>query len=97
MVKFVIVRHGYSIYNKARKFTGQLDIPLDEVNCLGCQSNNVFKLCKDCPFTKCASERKIAECSECVEYPCNALAEYQEKYVNKCNQVTRDCGNGINE
>ena len=74
-----------------------LDIPLDEVNCLGCQSNNVFKLCKNCPFTKCASERKIAECSECVEYPCNALAEYQEKYVNKCNQVTRDCGNGINE
>lgn len=31
MVKFVIVRHGYSIYNKARKFTGQLDIPLDEI------------------------------------------------------------------
>ena len=74
-----------------------LDIPLDEVNCLGCQSNNVFKLCKSCPFTKCVSERKIAECSECVEYPCKVLAEYQEKYVNKCNQIKCDCGNGINE
>ncbi len=31
MVKFVIIRHGYSIYNKAKKFTGQTDIPLDEL------------------------------------------------------------------
>lgn len=31
MVKFVIVRHGYSIYNKEYKFTGQSDIPLDEI------------------------------------------------------------------
>lgn len=65
-----------------------LDVPLDEVNCLGCQSDNVFKLCKSCPFVKCASERKNAACSECIEYPCNALAEYQEKYVNKYNQIS---------
>ena len=31
MVRFVIVRHGLSIYNKERKFTGQSDIPLDEI------------------------------------------------------------------
>lgn len=74
-----------------------LDILLDEVNCLGCQSDNVFKLCKSCPFVKCASERKNAACSECIEYPCNALAEYQEKYVNKCNQITCDHGDKINE
>ena len=74
-----------------------LDISLDEINCFGCHSDSVFILCKNCPFKKCASERKIAECTECVEYPCDALAEYQEKYVNKCNQVTYDCGDLINE
>lgn len=30
MTKFIILRHGYSIYNKAKKYTGQSDIPLDE-------------------------------------------------------------------
>ena len=30
MVTFVIIRHGFSEFNKARKFTGQMDIPLDE-------------------------------------------------------------------
>lgn len=67
-----------------------LDIPIDEVNCLGCHSDNVFMLCKNCPFKKCVLERKIAECSKCVEYPCKVLTEYQEKYVNKCNQITCD-------
>ena len=29
MVKFVIIRHGYSVYNKERRFTGQCDVDLD--------------------------------------------------------------------
>ena len=31
MVKFIFIRHGYSIYNKEKRFTGQKDIPLDEI------------------------------------------------------------------
>ena len=31
MVKFIIVRHGYSKANKEKRFSGQLDVPLDYV------------------------------------------------------------------
>jgi len=31
MVKFIIVRHGFSLGNKDGIFTGQLDVPLDEI------------------------------------------------------------------
>ena len=31
MVKFIIVRHGYSVANKGNIFTGQLDVSLDEI------------------------------------------------------------------
>lgn len=31
MTRLVIIRHGYSEYNKEQRWTGQLDIPLDEV------------------------------------------------------------------
>lgn len=30
MVTFIIVRHGFSAFNKEKKFTGQMDVPLDE-------------------------------------------------------------------
>lgn len=31
MAKIILVRHGYSVYNKEDRFAGQLDIPLDEI------------------------------------------------------------------
>jgi len=31
MVTFIIIRHGYSQFNKEKRFTGQLNIPLDEI------------------------------------------------------------------
>lgn len=38
MVKFVIVRHGYSVGNKEKKFSGQMDLPLDSVGFLQAKS-----------------------------------------------------------
>lgn len=34
MVTLIIIRHGYSQFNKDKKFTGQTDIPLDEIGVL---------------------------------------------------------------
>ena len=39
MTKFIIVRHGYSVANKEKRFSGQMDIPLDEVGL--CQAQSV--------------------------------------------------------
>jgi len=42
MVTFIIVRHGYSQFNKEGRYTGQLDIPLDEVGILQAKLNAEF-------------------------------------------------------
>lgn len=31
MVRFIIIRHGYSLGNKEKRFTGQMDVSLDEI------------------------------------------------------------------
>ncbi len=64
-----------------------LDIPLEKFNCEGGRSENVFELCKNCPFVKCCKERNVNSCSKCPEYPCKEISDYQAKYVNKCNQL----------
>jgi hypothetical protein len=64
-----------------------LDIPLEKFNCEGGRSQNVFELCKECPFVKCCKERSVDSCSKCPEYPCKEISDYQAKYVNKCNQI----------
>lgn len=44
MVTFVIVRHGYSRTNKEGKFTGQLDVPLDEIGVFQAKSTAEYIL-----------------------------------------------------
>ena len=63
------------------------DIPLSDIHCMGGRSDNIFYLCHGCPWMKCCKKHNINSCSDCGEYPCKPLAEYQEKYVNKCNQI----------
>lgn len=38
MVTFIIVRHGYSLGNKEKRFSGQMDVPLDEIGTSQAQS-----------------------------------------------------------
>ena len=67
-----------------------LDIPLEKFYCDGGRSKNVFELCKECPFKKCCIERGIDSCSKCSEYPCPEVSDYQQRYVNKCNQLENE-------
>lgn len=64
-----------------------LDIPLEKFICEGGRSNNKFELCIDCPFIKCCKKHGVDSCYECSQYPCKEIADYQEKYVNKCIQI----------
>ncbi len=65
----------------------KIDISPEVIHCLGGRSDNVFYLCKECPWMKCCQKRGIESCSECNEYPCEALKQYRDKYVNKRNQL----------
>ncbi|MDD6800634.1 MAG: DUF3795 domain-containing protein [Firmicutes bacterium] len=84
------VNHDDNLRKQSQKFYKDefgMDIPLEAVHCLGGRSEEVFFLCKECPWVKCCKERGIDVCSDCEHYPCGSLKQYQEKYVNKCNQV----------
>lgn len=70
--------------------TFAVDLPLDVFHCLGCRSEDVFVLCRDCPFTACADRHGLTSCADCEDDPCPALADYQKKYVNRCNQILPD-------
>lgn len=63
------------------------DIPLEQFNCSGGRSDDVFALCQECPFKRCCKEKSVESCCECPEYPCKTLSDYQAKYVNQCNQI----------
>lgn len=84
------INNDDALRRQAQKFyldTFGQDISLDKLHCNGGRSDNVFYLYEDCPWIKCCKEKGLSACSECNKYPCKPLADYQEKYVNKCNQM----------
>jgi hypothetical protein len=62
-------------------------IPLEKIRCMGGRSDDIFEACLECPFMKCCEERGYYSCKECPEYPCETLAPFIEKNVNKVLQV----------
>ena len=56
-----------------------IDIPPKDIHCLGGRSEDIFYLCKECPFIKCCKEHSIEMCCDCPKYLCNDIKEYQEK------------------
>lgn len=68
----------------------KLDIELPKLRCMGGRSKDAFYLCEGCPWMRCCAERELNSCAQCGEYPCEPLAAYREKYVNKCNQIPCD-------
>lgn len=63
------------------------ELPLQSIRCMGGRSGDVMEGCRDCPYMKCCNEKCLHACSGCADYPCQNLAWYIEKYVNKVNQT----------
>ncbi|KAF0218430.1 MAG: hypothetical protein FD174_2891 [Geobacteraceae bacterium] len=49
----------------------------EAVTCHGCRSEKRFPHCENCRMFTCVAERGIDFCSECAEYPCGHLKEFQ--------------------
>ncbi len=79
-----------TLRKQSQKFYKELigrDIPLEQFNCQGGRSNDIFEPCLECPFRKCCMKRNYTSCEECPGYPCRMLADYRARHVNKSNQI----------
>ena len=59
------------------------DVPVEEIRCDGCLSENVFGPCKVCPYgiRECAREKGIRWCFDCGDFPCGRLEEFTGVHV----------------
>lgn len=86
MVQFIIVRHGYSVFNKERRFTGQIDAPLDERGVEQAKRNaeyvlNNYKI--DCIYSSdsCRAYNTVKPVADALGITIVATKELRELYV----------------
>jgi len=49
-------------------------IPAEAIMCDGCMAENPRLIDKTCPVRPCVIDKRIANCSECRDYPCEKLS-----------------------
>jgi hypothetical protein len=63
-----------------RMLAATRNIPFERLVCDGCLSSNsrqfVPSESRDCAFMKCAREKGVTWCFECVEFPCKRLEDF---------------------
>jgi hypothetical protein len=62
---------------RLKRISLKFGIPEEEVRCFGCRSDKRFGPCGGCLFSACAKEKGIAFCSDCNDFPCQALSDFQ--------------------
>jgi len=66
-----------------KKISQKTGIPIKEVRCDGCLSDNVFAPCVDCKhgFRRCAEEKEVTWCFQCHDFPCRRLKDFKDVHI----------------
>ncbi|MDD1768889.1 MAG: DUF3795 domain-containing protein [Methanomassiliicoccales archaeon] len=51
--------------------------PVEEIRCDGCKSSDVIFWCRQCKIKDCAVGRGFQFCSECGDFPCRFVLEFE--------------------
>ena len=61
----------------------RLNIPFDKVRCSGCRGDLLSAHCESCYFRECSVKRGIEFCSQCSDFPCEKLSDFQTKMPHR--------------
>lgn len=62
----------------------RLQMTEEAIACHGCRSDKRWPLCEACAMFECAARRGIEFCSQCPDYPCDDLRQFQAAMPHRC-------------
>lgn len=55
----------------------------EEIFCKGCRSEKTSPYCTSCEMKRCIREHGLTWCSECTNYPCKLLTDFQQSLPHR--------------
>ena len=68
---------------RLKRISNMINVSESEAECHGCRSDVRFSGCTDCHFVDCSKEKNIDFCSQCDEFPCSEIIDFQKKAVHR--------------
>lgn len=58
------------------KLTTVYGVPVEEIHCMGCLSDNTWFFCKQCDIKSCCQEKGYEGCHQCNDFPCKHINDF---------------------
>ncbi|HSV98167.1 MAG TPA: DUF3795 domain-containing protein [Spirochaetota bacterium] len=58
------------------KLSPAYGVPVEQLTCGGCLSENPFVYCRVCPIKTCTREKGYEGCHQCADFPCAHVAAF---------------------
>jgi hypothetical protein len=58
------------------KLSGVYGVTPEEVHCLGCKSDTIWKFCRMCHIRDCTESKGYVGCHECDDWPCQHIEQF---------------------
>ena len=71
-------------------------LTIDDIQCDGCASGNLFMHCRQCEIRNCTKEKGFSGCHECDDFPCAFIQDFSmtvgKKVILRCVPYRRKVG-----
>ncbi len=64
---------------RLKSLAARFQLPEEVMRCHGCRATRSGPYCQTCKMFSCATERGIEFCSDCEDYPCKDLKQFQSE------------------
>jgi len=72
----VYIAHRDNNIKFKERLTTVYGVSVDDINCEGCLSDELFVYCETCPIRSCAIEKGIEGCHQCNDFPCKFIEDF---------------------
>jgi len=52
------------------------NLTIEDIRCQGCQSDDIFVYCRQCPIRDCVKEKEYDGCHQCNDFPCQYVENF---------------------
>jgi hypothetical protein len=66
------------------------DVGVDDLACDGCLSDTLAAPCRECKIRDCAYARGLTHCSECSDFPCDLIKNFNDDGMPHHSEVLKN-------
>ena len=72
----ILIAHRENNQKFKERLATVYNLPVEQIRCSGCKSDDQFIYCQTCPIRECTDSREFEGCHVCKDFPCDFIDHF---------------------